>query len=244
MNLIFEFLADPANWQGPGGIPARIWEHLLYTAVTLVIASAIGIPLGLWIGHTGRGRIVVVNLVNGIRSVPTLGLLFLAVLVIGPRLQGEGAFLIPSIFVLVVLAVPPIMAGAYSGVDEVDPLAKDAARGMGMSSREVLFGVEIPCALPLIFSGIRSAALQVVATATIAAAVSVGGLGRYLIDGQATRDYGQMAAGAVLVAVLAVLVDLGFAIVQRFAVSPGLIAPRRRRRPATTKNPTPASQPA
>ncbi len=243
MTFLWAWLSDPANWQGSSGIWSRITEHLLYTAITLLIAAAIGIPLGLWIGHTGKGRVLAVNLVNGMRSVPTLGLLFLAVLVIGPRLQGDLAFVAPSIFVLVVLAVPPILAGAYSGVDEVDPQARDAARGMGMTPREVLFHVEIPCALPLIFSGLRSAALQVVATATIAAAVSVGGLGRFLIDGQATRDYGQMAGGALLVALMALAVDGAFALVQRSVVSPGLVAPRSSRRAARTlvTNPTPVA---
>jgi len=240
VNLLWAYLSDPAHWQGGAGIPARLGQHLAYSGVTLLIAAAIGVPLGLWIGHTGRGRLLVVNLVNGMRSVPTLGLLFVAVLVIGPRLQGDLAFLAPAIFVLVVLAVPPILAGAYAGVDEVDPQARDAARAMGMTSAQVLFGVELPCALPLLFGGLRSAALQVVATATIAASVSVGGLGRLLIDGQATRDYGQMAAGALLVALLALAVDLAFALVQRLVVSPGL-APARRRAPQI---PEPAAQAA
>ena len=231
------WIADPARWPGPDGIATRLAEHLGYSVAGVLIACLVGIPAGWWVGHTRRGRGLAVGLSGAARALPTLGLVTLLGILLGIGLVGP-------MVAFVVLALPSVLAGAYSGVDEVDPLAKDAARGMGMSSREVLFGVEIPCALPLIFSGIRSAALQVVATATIAAAVSVGGLGRYLIDGQATRDYGQMAAGAVLVAVLAVLVDLGFAIVQRFAVSPGLIAPRRRRRPATPKNPTPASQPA
>jgi osmoprotectant transport system permease protein len=230
MNLLWTWLADPANWQGPYGIPARVAEHLLYSAITLVLAALVGIPLGLWIGHTGRGRVVVVNLVNGMRSVPTLGLLFIAVLVVGPLLDGDVAFLVPSIFVLVVLAVPPILAGAYAGVEGVDPGARDAARGMGMRPTEVLARVEVPCALPLIFSGLRSAALQVVATATLAASVSLGGLGRFLIDGQAYRDYGQMAGGALLVAALAMLVDLVFAAVQRLVVSPGLAPVRTSRR--------------
>jgi osmoprotectant transport system permease protein len=159
------------------------------------------------------------------RSVPTLGLLFVAVLVVGPLLAGDVAFLGPAIFVLVILAIPPILAGAYAGVEGVDPGVRDAARGMGMGELQVLTKVEIPVALPLIFSGLRSAALQVVATATIAASVSVGGLGRFLIDGQAYRDYGEMAAGALLVALLAVCVDLVFAAVQRLVVSPGLAAP-------------------
>ncbi|CAL8979164.1 Glycine betaine/carnitine/choline transport system permease protein OpuCB [Propionicimonas sp. T2.31MG-18] len=222
MNLLWTWLVDPAHWQGDDGIPVRIAEHLAYSGVTLLLAAAIGVPLGLWVGHTGRGRVLVVNLVNGMRSVPTLGLLFVAVLVVGPLLAGDIAFVVPAIFVLVVLAVPPILAGAYAGVEGVDPGARDAARGMGMRPLEVLAKVEVPCALPLIFSGLRSAALQVVATATLAASVSLGGLGRFLIDGQAYRDYGQMAGGALLVAVLAMLVDLVLAGVQRVAVSPGL----------------------
>ncbi len=226
MNLLWTWLTDPANWQGQYGIPMRIAEHLAYSAVTLFLAALLGIPLGLWIGHTGRGRVAVVNLVNGMRSVPTLGLLFVAVLVVGPLLAGDVAFLVPSIFVLVVLAIPPIMAGAYAGVEGVDPGARDAARGMGMRPSQVLIRVELPCALPLVFGGLRSAALQVVATATLAASVSLGGLGRFLIDGQAYRDYGQMAGGALLVAALAMAVDLVFAGLQRVLVSPGLSAPR------------------
>ncbi len=238
MNLLWDWLTDPANWQGSDGIPARIGEHLLYSAITLVLAALVAIPLGLWIGHTGKGRVLVVNVVNGMRSVPTLGLLFVAVLVAGPLLAGNVAFLAPAIFVLVVLAIPPILAGAYAGVESVDPAARDAARGMGMRPGQLLLGVEIPIALPLLFSGLRSSALQVVATATIAASVSVGGLGRFLIDGQAYRDYGQMAGGALLVAVLAVVVDLALALVQRLVVSPGLSAPR-----ATGRYPRRSSQP-
>lgn len=225
MNLVWTWLSEPSHYLGSDGIPARSWQHLGYTTLTLLIAAAVAIPLGLWIGHTGRGRIVVVNAVNGMRALPTLGLLFIAVLLMGPRIPGDLAFLAPSIFVLVVLAVPPILAGTYSGVDEVDPAARDAARGMGMTSWQVLFGVELPGALPLIFSGLRSAALQVVATATIAATVSIGGLGRFLIDGLAVRDYGQMAGGALLVGVLALLLDAAFSLVQRLSVSPGLSAP-------------------
>ncbi|GMA21163.1 ABC transporter permease [Arsenicicoccus piscis] len=230
MNALWTWLFDPANWGGAGGIWQRIGEHLIYSGVTVLIASLVAIPLGLWIGHTGKGRLLVVNLVNGIRALPTLGLLFIAVLLLGPRLSGDLAFLLPAIFVLVVLAIPPILAGTYSGVDEVDPSARDAATGMGMTPGQVLRDVEIPCALPLIFSGIRSATLQVIATATIAAWVSLGGLGRFLNDGQASQDYGQMAGGALLVAVLAVLVDLVLAGLQRLLVSPGLSAPRQTRR--------------
>jgi ABC-type proline/glycine betaine transport systems, permease component len=237
MRLIWQWLAEPATWLGGDGVFVRIGEHLGYAAVTLLLAAIIGIPVGLWIGHTGRGRLVVVNLANGMRSVPTLGLLFVAVLVLGPVLGGDLAFLAPAIIVLVILAIPPILAGAYAGVESVDPAARDAALGMGMRPLEVLAKVEVPCALPLIFSGLRSSALQVIATATLAASVSLGGLGRFLIDGQAYRDYGQMAGGALLVAILAVLVDLVFAAVQRAVVSPGL-APTTSR-PATRRRSLP-----
>lgn len=235
MNLLWDWLSDPAHWQGSDGIWVRIAEHLGYASITLVLAAVIGIPLGLWVGHTGRGRLVVVNLVNGMRSVPTLGLLFVAVLVLGPLLGGDIAFLVPAILVLVILAVPPMLAGAYAGVDSVDAAARDAARGMGMTSLQVLFAVEVPGALPLIFSGLRSAALQVIATATLAASVSLGGMGRFLIDGQAYRDYGEMAGGAVLVAVLAMVVDLILAMVQRIVVSPGLVPARSSRRSTRTR---------
>lgn len=222
MNLVWTWLTTGSNWSGSDGVWHRMLEHLEYSGITLLIAAVIGIPLGLFIGHTGRGRLAVVSLVNGMRAVPTLGLLYVAVLLVESHLQGNKAFLVPTIFVLVLLAVPPILAGAYSGIDAVPPGARDAAKGMGMTSAQVLRQVEIPCALPLIFSGLRSAALQVVATATLAAYVSLGGLGAFLQYGQANQDYGQMGGGAVLVAVLALLVDLLFARVQRAMISPGL----------------------
>lgn len=231
MNLLWQWLAGPANWTGPDGAWARIVQHLAYSGLTLLIAAVIAVPLGLWIGHTGRGRLVVVNLANGMRSVPTLGLLFAAVLVVGPRLHGDAAFQVPAIFVLVILAIPPILAGAYSGVDAVPPDARDAARGMGMTPWQVLRRVEVPCALPLIFGGIRSAALQVIATAILAAYVGLGGLGYFLQLGLGSRDYGMMAGGAVLVALLALAVDLVMALVQRLVTSPGLTAGSHREAP-------------
>ena len=241
MNDILTWLTEPTHWSGEDGIPARLLEHLVYSSVAVLIAAVVAIPLGLFIGHTGRGRFVVVNLAGAARAIPSLGLLFIAVLLLGPRLSGDAAFLVPCLIVLVVLAMPPILAGAYSGVEEVDPAARDAAKGMGMRPLEVLLEVELPCALPLIFSGLRSGALQVVATATIAATAGLGGLGRFLIDGLSVRDFAQMAGGAALVALLALLVDLGFAIVQRYAVSPGLTGRTRVRRAA---EPGPSPDPA
>lgn len=219
---VLTWLSEPAHWSGEDGIPARLLQHIWYSALALLLAALIAIPAGLAIGHTGRGRFLVVNLAGAARAIPSLGLLYLMVLWLFPRLSGDSAFLVPSLIVLVVLAIPPIMSGAYAGVEGVDPAARDAAKGMGMTGLGVLRQVEVPCALPLVFSGLRSAALQVIGTATIAAVAGLGGLGRFLIDGQKVRDFPQMAAGALLVAALALLVDALFALAQRYAVSPGL----------------------
>lgn len=224
---LLAWFTDPANWTGEDGIPHRTLQHLGYTAVTLAIAAAIAIPIGLWVGHSGRGRWLV-SLANSLRAVPTLGLLFAVALWLGPKISGDLAFTIPSIAVLVLLAIPPLLAGTYAGIEAVDPAARDAARGVGMTSSQVLRQVELPNALPLLFSGVRSATLQVVATATIAAYIGLGGLGRYLIDGIALGDYPQTAGGAVLVALLAVVLDGVFALVQRRAVSPGLTGGKAR----------------
>lgn len=219
---VWQWLTDPANWEGGRGIPSQLLAHLQYSLAALVLAALVAVPLGLYIGHTGRGRIVVVNLAGGFRAIPSLGVLLLAVLLLLPRLSGAAAFVVPCILVLFILAVPPILSGVYSGVQQVDPAARDAARGMGMTGTELLRRVEIPCALPLMFSGVRSAMLQIIATATIAAVVGLGGLGRFLIDGLAVRDYAEMAGGALLVAALALGVDFVLSMVQRLVVSPGL----------------------
>ncbi|YAL83554.1 ABC transporter permease [Dermacoccaceae bacterium W4C1] len=230
---VWSWLTDGANWSGSEGIPTRILEHLWYTGLTLAIAALIAIPLGVWIAHSGKGKWLV-TAANALRAVPSLGLLFILSMLLGSRLSGDLAFVAPSIIALVVMAIPPILAGAYSGVSEVDPAARDAARGMGMTGTEVLRKVELPCALPLLFSGLRSATLQVVATATIAAYPGLGGLGRYIIDGLALSDYAQMIAGSILVAVLALLLDLVWSLVQAACVSPGLGGRRRRGRADAT----------
>lgn len=211
----FGWLFDPTNWAGAQGIPQRLVEHLGYTALTLLISLVIAVPLGAWIGHTGRGGFLVVGLANGLRALPTLGLLVLLVGAIGIGLIGP-------LIALVVLAVPPILAGTYAGVRNVDSAVVDAAKGMGMRGRDVLFQVELPNALPLIIGGVRSAVLQVISTATIAAFVALGGLGRYIVDGLAIRDFGQMIGGSILVALLAIVADLLLAALQKLIVSPGL----------------------
>ena len=216
---ILGWLTDPAHGSD---IARYTLQHLQYTLVAIVVAAAVAVPLGLYIGHTGRGKVVVVTLAGAVRAIPTLGLLYFVVLALGPRLGGDLAFYLPNELVLIVLAIPPILSGTYSGIDEVDPAARDAAKGMGMRGMEVLWKVEVPNALPLMFSGLRSAFLQVIATATIAATAGLEGLGRFLIDGLSVRDYPQMASGAVLVALLAIVVDLLLALVQRLVVSPGV----------------------
>jgi len=226
INSIAQWFADPANWQGVDGIPSRLWEHLQYAAIAVAIAMAIALPLGLLIGHTGRGTFLVGGTANSLRALPTLGLLILAVLVLAPRIHNDFAFTIPALFVLVLLGIPPILTNTYAGVQNVDPQARDAASGMGMTGRQVLFRVELPCSMPLVMSGIRSATLQIIATATVAAYVSLGGLGRYVVDGLAQHNYAKMAAGALLVAALAVLVDFALAGVQRLVVPRGLAVAR------------------
>jgi osmoprotectant transport system permease protein len=227
------WLNDPLNWTGTRfapGILAQVAAHLGYTAIALLVGGLLGIPLGLALGHSGRGGWLV-SLANGLRSLPTVGLLILLYVVVSPLISGRGnaVYLVPTEIVLVLLALPAMLANTYAGVRNVEPAVRDAARGMGMTGRQVLFRVELPNALPLMFSGIRSATLQVIATATIAAYVGLGGLGRYVYDGLAQRDFGQMAGGAVLVAALALLTDLVLGLVQRLTVSPGVSGRFRRR---------------
>lgn len=225
---IIEWLTSASSWTGSGGIGARIVEHLQYSGIVLLLAILLAVPLGLVIGHTGRGGWAVA-LANAARAVPTLGLLFAMALWLGPQIRSQLAFVIPSIVVLILLAIPPVLSGAYAGVAAVDPAARDAAKGVGMRPLQVLTRVEIPCALPLLISGIRAATLQVIATATIAAYAGLGGLGRFLIDGLAAGNYVVTAGGAILVALLALAVDGVLALVERLVVSPGLTGRTARR---------------
>lgn len=196
--LAYIFTAE--NWGGRAGIGARIVEHLEYTGVAVAVSALIAIPLGLLIGHTGRGSVLVVTPVNSLRALPTLGVLLLGVL-----LWGLG--LLPPTVALTLLGVPPLLAGTYAGIANVDPTLVDAARSMGMTERRVLSRVELPNAMPLILGGLRTATLQIVATATVAAYASLGGLGRYLIDGIKVREFHIALVGALLVTVLALLLD-------------------------------------
>ncbi|HEU5473756.1 MAG TPA: ABC transporter permease [Actinophytocola sp.] len=221
--LVWAWLTDPENWQKNFrdlGIPARILEHLTYTGLAIVFAVMIAVPIGIYVGHTGRGGFLVVGVANWFRALPELGLVILLVLAMGVALALQALTI-----VLVALAIPPLLAGTYSGLRNVDPEVVDAARGMGMRERDIVWRVEVPIALPLMLGGLRTATLQVIATASIAAYMGLGGLGRYVIDGQrfgTLEGYTMMAGGAVLIAALAIVVELTLAGVQRLVVSPGL----------------------
>jgi len=214
-NFAWQWLTMAGHWQGADGVPARLLEHLEYTVIAMVISAVIALPAGVAIGHTGRGGLAAVSLANIWRALPTLGLLVLAFILSS---GATWAWLVP----LVALAIPPILVTAYEGVLGVDADLKDAAAGMGMTSWQVLFKVEVPVALPLILLGLRTATIQVIATATIAAYISLGGFGRYILDGLATNDYGLVASGAACVVLLALAVQFAFVGLARLIVPAGL----------------------
>jgi osmoprotectant transport system permease protein len=216
----WDWLNQRSNWSGQGSIPQQIVAHLGYSSLPLLIAALIAIPVGVAIGHTGRGSTLIINIANAWRAIPTLGLLVLLVVLLG---FSPLTWLLP----LVAVAIPPILVNAYEGVAGVDAGVRDAARGMGMTTWQQVTRVEIPVALPLILVGLRTSAVFVVATATIAADIGLGGLGRFIIDGLSSSQYGPVAGGALLVVVLAILVLILFAILSRLLVPAGLRAGRR-----------------
>lgn len=219
---IGSWFTDPANWSGAGGIPAQIGYHLLYSAVALLIALAIAVPLGVLIGYTGKGEALVAGFANALRALPSLGLLVLLFLLLSPVAAGQLVYVLPTVIVLVLLAVPPILTGTYAGIQNADPDAVGAARGMGYTRKQILLRVQLPCALPLMVSGVRSSTLQIVSTATIAAYLGLQGLGRFILDGRAQASFAEMAGGAILVAVLALFLEFTFSWLGRIIVSPGL----------------------
>jgi osmoprotectant transport system permease protein len=214
---LWAWLNEAARWQGANGIPIRVWEHLGYSIGATLVAMAIALPLAFWIGHTGRGGLVAVNVANIGRAVPTFGLILAAFVLFGLNL-------IPVYIALVLMAIPPILTNGYVGIREVDPEVREAAEGMGMTEWQVLWRVEIPVALPLIMTGIRTSAVQVVATATLAAFVGLGGLGRYIIDGLAQgaqnnpRARSMVIVGSLLVALMAIATELLLDRVERLLV--------------------------
>ena len=215
LQAAWQWLTDSANWSGGGGIPTRLLEHVRYSVLALLFAAAVAIPLGLVTGHTGRGGFLAVNLANAARALPTLGLLVLVVL-------ATSVGLTPVLVALVALAIPPILVNVYEGIRTVDADLKDAARGMGMTGWGVLIRLELPVAMPLILLGLRTAAIQIVATATVAAYVGIGGLGRFIFEGQRLQDSGMVAGGSLLVVLLALLVSLLFLALRRAIVPAGV----------------------
>ena len=220
MNLLAQGIAwifDPANHVGPDSIGVRLWEHVWITLLAVGIAVVIAVPIGLLIGHTGKGRSIAVGVSGGIRALPTLGLLTLLALWIGLGVQAP-------LIALVVLAIPSVLAGTYSGVEAIDRVTIDAARAQGMTAWQLLVRVEVPLALPLIVGGIRAAVLQVVATATLVAYINAGGLGGYAFSGIANSDYAEVLGGSIIVIALAIAFEILFAALQRLAVPAGVSA--------------------
>ncbi|MFB0620091.1 ABC transporter permease [Streptomyces sp. AGS-58] len=212
LTATWDWLTDPAHWTGDDGIRHRLLQHLLLTVVCLLVSCLIALPVALVLGHLGKGGALAVNLANAGRAVPTFAVLVLLLLTPVGR-WGEG----PTVVALVLFAAPPLLTNAYVGMREVDRSVVRAARGMGMTGRQLLFRVELPLALPMILNGVRIAAVQLVATATIAALAGGGGLGRIITAGFALASTPQVVAGALLVAVFALLVEGAFEIAGRLA---------------------------
>ncbi|WP_087116391.1 ABC transporter permease [Corynebacterium urinipleomorphum] len=213
------YLTDPSHWSGPTGFGARIAEHLAYTTLAVLAAALIAVPVGVAVGHSRKGANAVVAISGALRALPELGLLtWLAISL--PR--GISWPIVPSLIVLVLLAVAPLVAGIVAGFDSVERDVVLSARAAGYSETQILLGVELPLAAPVMLGGLRSCVVQVLATATVVAYIGLGGLGRYLIDGLAVQDYARMVAGAVVVTLLALVIDLILAGVQRWATPAGL----------------------
>ncbi|HJV09720.1 MAG TPA: ABC transporter permease [Acidimicrobiales bacterium] len=223
---VVDWFTTAEHWRGDFGVPHRLVEHGLMSLAAVAAALVIGLPLGVWLGHRGRGGALAINLSNVGRAIPSLAILALVQQAIGlSGWPGFGAR--PAFVALVALAVPPLVTNAYVGMREVDRDVVEAARGMGMTGGELLWRVELPIALPLVMTGVRTAAVQVVATATLAAVTAWGGLGRFIVDGFGQQDNAQIVAGALLVGALALVTELGLGWLQRAVVSDGLRAGAR-----------------
>ena len=209
------WFVDPANWQGAEGIPHLASQHAWYSVAAVLTAIVIAFPIGLWVGHTGKGGATVINIANAGRSIPTFGIILLVVTI------ASVGFL-PLYVALIAFAIPPILTNTYAGIQEVDPDVRDAAFGMGMRPWEVLTRVELPVAVGLIMTGIRTATTQTIATATLASVVGMGSLGLYITRGIALYDNVRILAGAVLVAVLALGSEALLAGVQRLITPKGI----------------------
>jgi osmoprotectant transport system permease protein len=224
---VIAWLTDPVQWQGPAGIPTRLLEHIELSAAALVVAIAVALPVGLRIGHTGRGAALAINIANLGRALPSLAVIGIVLPVTAALDPQLGFKVYPTMIAMVVLAVPPILVNAYAGISGVDRDLVESARAMGMRETQILRDIEIPIALPIIVGGIRSGAVQIVATTTLGAIFGGVGLGRYLVEGIAQNDNGKIFGGVVLVAALSLATEAVFALVQRRLTSPGLAVPPR-----------------
>ena len=207
-----DYILDADHWTGAMGLGTLIAQHVGYSLLGVGVSAIIGVPLGWWVGHTGRGRGLAVAVSGAVRALPTLGLITLFGLVLGIGLRAP-------LLALVILALPSVLAGAYTGIEAADQVAVDGARASGMSEAQVLTRVEIPLGAPQLVGGLRSASLQVIATATLAAYTGAGGLGRLMFLGLKTQDYTSMLVASLLVVVLALVSEAVFSTVQR-AVAP------------------------
>ncbi len=230
MEAIFGFLLDPANWQGARGIPVRTFEHVYISGLAILAATIVGLPVGLYIGHTGRGANLAINLANIGRAVPSYAILVMILPVslgLAPVIgytPEAGLNFLPIVISMTLLAIPPILVNAYAGLRSVDRDLIEAGRGMGLREGQILRSIEMPIASSIIIGGFRTATLQVIATATIGAILASGGLGRFIFDGlnQGLAGRASIYAGAILVTVLAVGIDLILAMIQRRLVPRGL----------------------
>jgi osmoprotectant transport system permease protein len=221
-----KWLVTGSHWVGSEGIPVRTLQHAELSVVSIALAVVIAVPIGMYIGHTRRFQFLAVSTANLGRAVPSFGILVIAYVVVLKVASAFAFGFVPTVVALVLLAIPPILTNAYVGIQSVDPDMVEAARGMGMTEREVLTKLELPLAAPLIMAGVRTAAVTVVATATLAALIGGGGLGRFIIDGFSQGDTSMLVAGAILVAILAIITEVGFGFVER-GVTPKTRSARR-----------------
>jgi len=245
MNFLIEavqWLFSPERLSDNNPIPLRLEEHLFYTFISVIIAALIAVPLGFFIGHTGKGRDFAVGLSGAARALPSFGLILLLVLLIGVT---QIELQLAAITAFVLLAIPSILAGAYAGIEAIDRRVIDSARAVGMTEWQILWKVEVPLGLPLLIGGFRAATLQVVATATLAAYVGLGGLGIYIFRGLPLQRYDEMLGSALLIAALALVLDGIFALTQQFAVPRGVSAGRAKDvRTSSTRRRAVAAKPA
>lgn len=237
LGSVVRWFLNPAHWHGDFGIPNRLQEHLVMSLAATAAAAVIALPVGLALGHFGRGGALAINISNVGRALPSFAILVLAVQVvgIGPK---------PAFLALVALAIPPMVTNSFVGMRDVDAQLRDAARGLGMSELRVLMRVELPNALPVVMAGVRTAGVQVVATATLAALVGWGGLGRFIIDGFSQLDYVQVFAGALLVVALSAAAELVLALLQRLLTPAGLRSAAAGERGRAIREAAPLAEPA